>query len=80
MSEVVFLRSIPHFTWVNIAHMYGVSRTTIYRSCKEAGIPVEKEQVFSYEDLLPVLIGERLPSGMCRECCVQEMFVLIGKL
>ncbi len=54
-DEVVFLRSIQ-FTWVDIAHMYGVSPTTIYRKCKEAGIlDLEKQRVFSYQDLLPVV-------------------------
>ena len=72
-DEVMFLRSI-NFSWLNIAQMYGVSRTTIYRKCKEAGIlNLEKNQLASYEDLLPVVreikeafpdAGERMLSRM----------------
>ena len=62
------------FTWVKIAQMYGVSRSTVYRKCKEAGITdIEKMQRVSYDNLLPVVneiknefpdAGERLLSGL----------------
>ena len=75
IDEVMLLRTM-NFNWVTIAEMYGVSRSTLYRKCKEAGVhDFEKYQLVSYSELQPIVgkikgdfpdIGERLLSGMMR--------------
>ncbi len=75
IDEVMLLRTM-NFNWVTIAEMYGVSRSTLYRKCKEAGVhDFEKCQLVSYSELHPIVvkikgdfpdIGERLLSGMLR--------------
>ncbi len=73
IETVIFLRSL-NFSWINIAASIGVSRSTLYRQCQELGVhDVEKQQFFSYVDLLPVVqdikenfpdIGERILMGI----------------
>ena len=73
IDTVVFLRSM-NFKWIDIAEMIGISRSTLFRKCKEFGVyDVEKQLFLSYDDLLPVVqdiknefpdIGERLLMGI----------------
>ncbi len=78
-DEVMFLRSI-NFSWLNIAQMYGVSRTTIYTKCKEAGIlNLEKNNLLLMRTCYQLLEKSRRhfqmqESECCQECCMQETY------
>ena len=54
MDTIVFLRSI-NFKWIDIAKMLGVSRSTLYRKYKEAGLSESGNEAVSYNTLLPIV-------------------------
>ena len=78
MDQVCELRNI-HMSWIQIAALFGVSRTTLYRRCKEVGY-VEDESLrrnVSDNELYQIVqeikeklpdIGERIALGHIRAC------------
>lgn len=50
IEQIELLRG-SNFTWEEIAQIVGISRTTIWRRCRDLGIPLQKYSEISDQEL-----------------------------